>query len=160
MHSRFKERLRDSFSADTKSYLVKKNLCLLFKSKVCTLAKWMLSKNFLRFSKTQFNSSNRQEPSPLLYSIDIWPTRNSRLTQRETNHYVAHCASVLAWSYLAGRSPKHSVKDLFAQHQRFTVCCPLTNLDAKVTKWSNIWWTTNVTDAHNIIDWPYSINVK
>ena len=28
----------------------------------------------------------RQQPSPLLYSIDIWPARNSRLTQRETNH--------------------------------------------------------------------------
>ena len=28
----------------------------------------------------------RQQPSPLLYSIDIWPDRNSRLTQRETNH--------------------------------------------------------------------------
>ena len=25
------------------------------------------------------------ELSPLLYSIDIWPARNSRLTQRETN---------------------------------------------------------------------------
>ena len=30
----------------------------------------------------------RQQPSPLLYSIDIWPARNSRLTQRETNHYM------------------------------------------------------------------------
>ena len=43
----------------------------------------------------------RQQPSPLMYSIDIWPARNSRLTQRETNHYIARCASVLAWSYLA-----------------------------------------------------------
>ena len=25
--------------------------------------------------------TNRQQPSPLLYSIDIWPARNSRLTQ-------------------------------------------------------------------------------
>ena len=29
----------------------------------------------------------RQQPSTLLYSIDIWHARNSRLTQRETNHY-------------------------------------------------------------------------
>ena len=38
---------------------------------------------------------NRQQPSPLLYSIDIRPARNSRLRQRETNHYIARCASVL-----------------------------------------------------------------
>ena len=31
----------------------------------------------------------RQQPSPLLYCIDILPARNSRLTQRETNHYIA-----------------------------------------------------------------------
>ena len=67
----------------------------------------------------------RQQPSPLLYSIDIWPARNSRLTQRETNHYIARCASVLAWSCFAGRSPIQLVIDLFAQHQRFAVCCPL-----------------------------------
>ena len=70
---------------------------------------------------------NRQQPSPLLYSIDIWPARNSRLTQGETNHYITRCASVLAWSYLAGRSPEQLVIDLFAQHQRFDVCCPLLN---------------------------------
>ena len=66
----------------------------------------------------------RQQPSPLLYSIEIWPTRNSRLTQRETNHYIARCASVLAWSYLAEGSPEQLVIDLIAQHQRFVVCCP------------------------------------
>ena len=46
---------------------------------------------------------NRQQPSPLLYSLDIWPARNSKLTQRETNPYITRCASasVLAWSYLA-----------------------------------------------------------
>ena len=44
---------------------------------------------------------NRQQRSPLLYSIGIWPARNSRLTQSETNHYITRCASVLAWSYLA-----------------------------------------------------------
>ena len=57
--------------------------------------------------------------SPLLYSIDIWPARNSRLTQRETNHYIARRASELAWPYLAGQL----VIDLFAQQQRFAVCC-------------------------------------
>ena len=31
---------------------------------------------------------HRQQPSPLLYRIDIWPACNSRLTQRETNHYI------------------------------------------------------------------------
>ena len=31
---------------------------------------------------------------------------------------------MLAWSYLAGRSPEQLVKDLIAQHQRFAVCCP------------------------------------
>ena len=45
--------------------------------------------------------------------------------ERETNHYIARCASVLARSYLAGRSPEQLVIDLFAQHQRFAVCCPL-----------------------------------
>ena len=35
--------------------------------------------------------SNRQQPLPLLYSIDNWPARNSRLTQRESNHYIARC---------------------------------------------------------------------
>ena len=65
----------------------------------------------------------RQQPSPLLYSIDIWPARNSRLTQRETNHYITRCANELAWPYLAGRSPGQLVIDLFARHQRFAVCC-------------------------------------
>ena len=68
--------------------------------------------------------TNRQQSSPLLYSIDIWPARNSRQAQRQTNHYIARCASVLAWSYLAGRSPEQLVIDLYAQHQRFAVCCP------------------------------------
>ena len=53
----------------------------------------------------------RQQPSPLLYSIDIWPARNSRLTQLETNYYITRCASVLAWSYFAGRSPERLVID-------------------------------------------------
>ena len=71
-------------------------------------------------------SCNRQQPSPLLYSIDIWPARNSRLTQREPNHYITRCPSELAWPYLAGSSPGQLVIDLFAQHQRFIVCCQLT----------------------------------
>ena len=54
--------------------------------------------------------------------IEIWPARNSRLTQRETNYYIARCASVFAWSYLAGRLPEQLVIDLFALHQRFAVC--------------------------------------
>ena len=60
----------------------------------------------------------------LYFSIDIWPARNSRLTQRETNHYIARCTSVLDWFYLAGRSPEQLVIHLYAQHQRFAVCCP------------------------------------
>ena len=66
--------------------------------------------------------SNRQQPSPLLYSIDIWPARNSRLTQRETNPYIIRCTRELAWPYLAGSSPGQLVIDLFAQHQRLAVC--------------------------------------
>ena len=42
-----------------------------------------------------FQALYRQQPLPLLYSIDIWPARNSRLTQRETNHYITRCASDL-----------------------------------------------------------------
>ena len=71
----------------------------------------------------------RQQPSVLLFSIDIWPARNSRLTQREMNHYTTCCASVLAWSCLAGGSPEQLVVDLFAQHQRFAVCCQLSRLN-------------------------------
>ena len=56
--------------------------------------------------------TNRQQPSPLLYSIDIWPARNSRLTQRETNHYITCCTSELAWPYLADSSPEQLVLDL------------------------------------------------
>ena len=41
-------------------------------------------------------SRYRQQPSPLLYNIDFWPARKPRLTQRETYHYIARCASVLA----------------------------------------------------------------
>ena len=69
---------------------------------------------------------NRQQPSPLIRSIEISPARNSRLTQHETNQYIARCVSVLAWCCLAGRSPVRLVTDLFAQHQRFrfVVCCP------------------------------------
>ena len=34
--------------------------------------------------KMRLLESYKQQPSPLLYSIDIWPARNSSLTQRET----------------------------------------------------------------------------
>ena len=61
----------------------------------------------------------RQQPSPWLYTIDIWPARNSRLVQRETNHYINRWASVLAWSYLAECWPTQLVVDLLAQHHRF-----------------------------------------
>ena len=60
---------------------------------------------------------------PLLYSIEIWAARNSRLTQSETNRYITRCSSELAWPYLAGSSPGQLVIDIFAQHQRFAVCC-------------------------------------
>ena len=66
---------------------------------------------------------NRQQSSPLLYCIDIWPARNSGLTERETNYYIARFARVLAWSYFAGRSPAQLAIDLFGQHQRFVLCC-------------------------------------
>ena len=48
--------------------------------------------------KKEFTSFHRKQLSPLLYSIDIWPARNSRLTQCERNHYIIRCASVLAWT--------------------------------------------------------------
>ena len=32
--------------------------------------------------------NNRQQPPPLLYSIDIWPARNSKLKQHKTNQYT------------------------------------------------------------------------
>ena len=70
------------------------------------------------------NSLNRQQPLTLLYSIEIWPARNSRLTQRETNHYITRCASVFAWSYLAGRSPKQLVIDLCCTAS--AICCMLS----------------------------------
>ena len=41
--------------------------------------------------KSTYLQANRQQPAPLLYSIDIWPARISRLTQRETNHYITSC---------------------------------------------------------------------
>ena len=69
-----------------------------------------------------------RQTSQLLYSIDIRPARNSRLTQRETNHYIARCASVLAWCYLAGRLPAQLVVDLFAQHQRLEYVALTNNL--------------------------------
>ena len=72
----------------------------------------------------RFFTTYRQQPSPLLHSIAIWPAGNSRLIQRETNHYIARCASVLAWFYFVGSSPEQLVIDLFAQHQRFAVCYP------------------------------------
>ena len=37
-------------------------------------------------SKIKQPYATRRQPSPLLYSIDIRPARNSRLTQRETNY--------------------------------------------------------------------------
>ena len=40
-------------------------------------------------------------------------------------HYINRCASMIAWFYLAGRSPEQLVIDLFAQHQLFAVCCLL-----------------------------------
>ena len=81
----------------------------------------------IKQKQVRFCIINWQQPSQLLYSIDILPARNSRLTQRETNHYITRCTSVLAWSYIAGGSPEQLVIDLFAHYQRFAVCCPFTN---------------------------------
>ena len=81
------------------------------------ILQWILS-----FTISAESKSDKQQPSPLLYSTDIWPARNSRLTQCETNHYIARCTSMLAWSYLAGGSPEQLVIDLFAPHQRFAIC--------------------------------------
>ena len=36
----------------------------------------------------EVTSNYRQQPSPLLYSIEILPARNSRLTKRETNQII------------------------------------------------------------------------
>ena len=80
-------------------------------------AKWIYRVAQNKWDKQKWKFSdyqcNRQQPSPLLYSINIWPARNSRLRQRETNHYIARCASELAWPYLAGRSPGQLFIDLF-----------------------------------------------
>ena len=51
----------------------------------------------------------RQKPSPFLYSIDIWPARKSRLTQRERNH-SQECARLFAWSCLAESCPLYYLK--------------------------------------------------
>ena len=67
----------------------------------------------------------RQQPSFLLYSIDIWPALNSRITQCETNYYIARCASVSAWCYHAGGSPEQLFIEIFAQHQQFDARCEL-----------------------------------
>ena len=54
--------------------------------------------NFDKFWQDFRNKSNRyNRQQSLLYSIDIWPARSSRLTHRETNQYITRCASDLAW---------------------------------------------------------------
>ena len=90
-----------------------------------TLTGIKTTSNGIRIMKTVWN---RQQPSPLLYSIDTWPAGNSRLTQRETNHYITRCASEIAWPYLAGSSPGQLVIYLFAQHHLFAVRCQCTIL--------------------------------
>ena len=47
----------------------------------------------------------RQQPSPLEFSIDIWSACNSRLAKRETNHYVAPSASLLALAHTISCRP-------------------------------------------------------
>ena len=44
----------------------------------------------------------------ILLTFDQPTAHNSRLTPRETNHYITRCASVLAWSNLNGRAPQYS----------------------------------------------------
>ena len=44
------------------------------------------------------------------------------------HHYIARCASMLAWCYVAGHRTAQLVIDLFVKHQRFTVCCPFFDL--------------------------------
>ena len=59
---------------------------------------------------------DRHQPSSsiyTLYSIGIWHARYSRLTHRQTlTTYIVRCASVLAWSYVAGHLPEQLVIDL------------------------------------------------
>ena len=78
----------------------------------------------LRQSVVTAVSIYRRQPSPLLYGIEIWPARNSRLTQREANHYIARCASVLAWCCLVGRLTDQLVIDLFCTAS--AICCMLS----------------------------------
>ena len=86
-------------------------------------------------------SQYRQQLSLLLYSIDIWPARNSRLTQRETNHYITNCASNLAWPYLAGSSPGLLVAHIYGCTAS-AICCMLSiGLQA--------WFKTNVKSFQN-----------
>ena len=80
---------------------------------------------------TKCDPDNRQQQSPLLCSIAIWPARNSRLTQREKNHYM-FVMKLPPFFQQACFSQKRIrsyivlplVIDLFAQQQRFAVCCP------------------------------------
>ena len=82
----------------------------------------------------------RQQPSPLLYRIDIWPARNSRLTQRETNHYLTRCASVLAWSCLAGRSPEHSTASASAIYYILSIASAIKMKIIHLEKtWRQLW---------------------
>ena len=48
-----------------------------------------------RLRRYVMNDFNRQQPSPLLYSIDIWPARNSRLTRSASLEFPAGQMSML-----------------------------------------------------------------
>ena len=80
---------------------------------------------YVRQNGQHFLMNHRQQTSPLLYCIEIWPVRNSRRIQRETNHYIARCESVLAlaWSYFPGRWPDQLMIDLQEKHQQLAVIC-------------------------------------
>ena len=105
----------------------------------------------------------RQQPSPLLYSIDIWPARNSRLTQRETNHYITRCASELAWPYLAGSLPGQLVIDLFCTAS--AICCMLSIsqralLPELVTMFSNAMNSTSTLGSFLALGRPISFTLE
>ena len=81
---------------------------------------------------------------------------------------VSHCASVFAWSYLAGNWPEQLVIELFAQYQQFVVCCPYGDI---LLKFWNVLRSLDLLEIfilacfcnnakHQLIDYVKKIMIK
>ena len=68
---------------------------ILFDLKRISMARAFNQFGRKRNKKKRYSIDNNRHRC-CMFSIDIWPARNSRLTQRETNHYITRCASELA----------------------------------------------------------------